>query len=96
MIFIHIYLTISVAQNIEMFFSPNVQTGSGTHPASCPIGTGGFISPGVKRPEREANSSPPSSAGVKKEWSCIYSSLYVFVVLNNLTTETVLPYFTIS
>jgi hypothetical protein len=50
-------------------FSPNlcVQTGSGTHPASCTMGTGGSFS-GVKaRPGRDADHSPPSSAEVKKE-----------------------------
>jgi hypothetical protein len=33
-----------------------VQTGSEAHPASCPMGIG-FISPGIKRPEREADHS---------------------------------------
>jgi hypothetical protein len=32
----------------------------------------GAISPGVKRPGREANNSPPASAEVKKMW--IYTS----------------------
>jgi hypothetical protein len=27
----------------------------------------------VKRPGREANHSPPSSAEVKNEWSCVYT-----------------------
>jgi hypothetical protein len=39
----------------------SVQTVSGAHPASYSIGTGG-LSPGVKRPGREADNSPPSSA----------------------------------
>jgi hypothetical protein len=43
----------------------HVHTGSGAHPASYPLSIGGF-SPGVKRPEREANHSPPSSAEVKE------------------------------
>jgi hypothetical protein len=44
-----------------------VQTGSGAHPASCPMGTGG-LSPGVKaRPGRDADHSPPSSADVENE-----------------------------
>jgi hypothetical protein len=42
-----------------------VQTGSGAHPASYPMGTRGS-SPGVKRPGREADHSPPASAEVKK------------------------------
>jgi hypothetical protein len=32
----------------------SVQTGSGAHPASCPMGTGA-LSPGTKRPGREAD-----------------------------------------
>jgi len=34
-----------------------VQTGPGVHPASCTMGTGSF--PGVKRPGRDADHSPP-------------------------------------
>jgi hypothetical protein len=45
-----------------------VQTGSGAHPASCPMGTGGVLSLGVKaRPVRDADHSPPSSAEVENE-----------------------------
>jgi hypothetical protein len=44
-----------------------VQTGSGAHPASCTMGTGGPF-PGAKaRPGRDAGHSPPSSAEVKNE-----------------------------
>jgi hypothetical protein len=42
-----------------------VKTGSGVHPASFLIGTGGF-SFGVKRPEREDN-SPLYGAAVKND-----------------------------
>jgi hypothetical protein len=45
-----------------------VQNGSGTHPASYPMGTRGSF-PGVKRPGREADHSPPCSAEVKNAWS---------------------------
>jgi hypothetical protein len=42
--------------------------GSGAHPASCPMSTGGGPFPGGKlRPGREADHSPPSSAEVKNE-----------------------------
>jgi hypothetical protein len=41
-----------------------VQTGSGAHPASYPKGTSA-LSSGLKRPEREADHSPLSSAEVK-------------------------------
>jgi len=44
------------------------ETGSGAHPASYPMGTGVFI-PGIKRPGREDDHSPPSSAEVKNEGS---------------------------
>jgi hypothetical protein len=47
-------------------FSPHhrVQTGSGAHSASYPVGTrGSFL--GVKLPGREADHSPPYSAEVK-------------------------------
>jgi hypothetical protein len=40
----------------------NVRSGSGAHPASYPMGTGGSI-PG---PRRESDDSPPSSADVKR------------------------------
>jgi hypothetical protein len=45
-------------------FSSNlcVQTGSGAHPASYTMGTGGKARPG-----RDADHSPPSSVGVNKE-----------------------------
>jgi hypothetical protein len=42
-----------------------VQNGSGAHPASYPIGTMASF-PGAKRPGREADHSPPSSAEVKQ------------------------------
>jgi hypothetical protein len=41
-----------------------VQTGSGAHPTSSPVGTG-VLSPGVKRPGREADHSSSSSAKVE-------------------------------
>jgi hypothetical protein len=42
-----------------------VQTGSGAHPASYPMRTRD-LSLGAKRPRREADHSPPSSAEVKE------------------------------
>jgi hypothetical protein len=50
-------------------FSSNLcaQTGSGAHPTSCPMGTGGSF-PGAKaRPGRDADHSPPCSAEVMNE-----------------------------
>jgi hypothetical protein len=51
-------------QGEEFSLLLSTQTGSGAHPASYPMGTGGAV-PGVKRPGREADHSPPSSAEVK-------------------------------
>jgi hypothetical protein len=50
-------------------FSSNlcVQTGSGAHPASCTMGTGGRFPGGKARPGSDADHSPPSSAEVKNE-----------------------------
>jgi hypothetical protein len=47
--------------------SPCVQTGSGAHPASYPMGTGGSFPGGKARPGRDSDHSPPSSAEVKNE-----------------------------
>jgi hypothetical protein len=50
-----------------MYIVLSVQTGSGAHPASCTMGTGGPFLGGKARPGRDANHSPPSSAKVKNE-----------------------------
>jgi hypothetical protein len=47
--------------------SPCVQTVSGAHPASYPMGTWGPFPRGKARPGRDADHSPPSSAEVKYE-----------------------------
>jgi hypothetical protein len=44
-----------------------VQTGSGAHPASFPMGTGGPFPGGKARPGRDADHSPPYSAEVENE-----------------------------
>jgi hypothetical protein len=44
-----------------------VQSDSGAHPASSPMGIG-VLSQGVKRPGRDAVHSPPSGAMVKNVW----------------------------
>jgi hypothetical protein len=44
-----------------------VQTGSGAHPASCKLGTGGPVPGGKARPGRDADHSPPSTAEVVNE-----------------------------
>jgi hypothetical protein len=44
-----------------------VQTGSGAHPASCAMGTGGPFPGGKSRSGRDADHSPLSSAEVVNE-----------------------------
>jgi hypothetical protein len=44
-----------------------VQTGSGAHPASCTMGTGGPFSGGKAWPGRDTDHSPPSSDEVVNE-----------------------------
>jgi hypothetical protein len=48
-------------------FSLCVQTGSGAHPASYTMGTGGPFPGGKARPGRDPDHSPPSSAEVENE-----------------------------
>jgi hypothetical protein len=39
----------------------------------------GELSTGIKRPGREADHSPPTSADVKNTWICTSTPPYVFV-----------------
>jgi hypothetical protein len=55
-----------------------VQTGSGVHPTSYKMGTGGSF-PGVKRQVREADHSPPTSVEGKKMWIYTSTPPYVFM-----------------
>jgi hypothetical protein len=55
-----------------------VSMGLVRHPASCPMGTRDSF-PGVKRPRRDADHSPPSSAAVKNVWSYTSTPQYVFM-----------------
>jgi hypothetical protein len=52
----------SPARVKDFFSNLCVQTGSGAHPASCTMGTGGKARPG-----RDADHSPPSGAEVVNE-----------------------------
>jgi len=62
-------------QRQEFFFLRHrVQTCSGAHPVSYPMGTGD-LSPWVERPGREANHSPPHSAEIKNAWSYTSTTL---------------------
>jgi hypothetical protein len=55
-----------------------VQTGSGAHPTYYTMGTGGSF-PGVNRPGREADHSPPTSAEVKEMWIYTSTPPYAFM-----------------
>jgi len=55
-----------------------LQTDSEVHSASYLMGTG-VLTPGVKRPGREADHSPPSTAEVKPEWSYTSTPQYIFM-----------------
>jgi hypothetical protein len=55
-----------------------VQTGSGAHPASYPVGTRGSF-PSGKWPGCEADHSPPSSAEVNNAWSYTSTPQYAFM-----------------
>jgi hypothetical protein len=63
---------VQVGSNI--FSSP----GSGAHPA-YQMGTGGAHSPGVKRPGRQSDHSPPTSAKFKKTWIYTSTPPYAFM-----------------
>jgi hypothetical protein len=64
----------------DFFISLCAQTGSETHPASYPLGTGGPF-PRVKAPLGcDADHSPPSNADVMNEWDlyllCLHRVLW--------------------
>jgi hypothetical protein len=68
----------SQAFHIRKNTAYHVQTGSGAHPAFYPMGTGALCQ-GVKRPGREADHSPPTSAEVKKMWIFTSTPPYAFM-----------------
>jgi hypothetical protein len=53
--------------------SPYVQTGSGAHPASYPMGTGGSFPGGKARPGRDADRSPHLVPRLSMSRSCTSS-----------------------
>jgi hypothetical protein len=57
----------SPAETKDFSSSLCVETGSGAHPASCTMGTGGPFIGCKARPERDVDHSPSSSAEVKNE-----------------------------
>jgi hypothetical protein len=60
-------------------FRHRVQTGSVAYPAFYPVGIWDSLSPGVMRPGREADHSPPSHVGVKNPSSYTYTPPRVFI-----------------
>jgi hypothetical protein len=67
---------VPVGQEFSLLYA--VQTGSGAHPASYPMGKAA-LSPGIKRPGRETDHSPPTSSEVKKTW--VYTSTFPYVFM---------------
>jgi hypothetical protein len=55
-----------------------IQTGSGAHPVSYPVGTRNYFR-GVKLPGREADNWFPFSTEVKNAWSYTSTSSYVIM-----------------
>jgi hypothetical protein len=57
----------------------------GVHPASCPVGVPGALSLRVKRPGRESDHLPPSSAEVFMAWCSVkkeaHELLYLYLCL---------------
>jgi hypothetical protein len=77
-----------VPGGFENFLLSSVQNGSGVHSTSCPTGT----SPAAKRPGREADHSPATSAKVTKMWIIHpLPTRFHGVVVNQLSTGTTLP-----
>jgi len=56
-------------QNGVTQYRDKVTSWTGAHPACYPLGTGA-LSRGVRRPGRDADHSPPSSAKIKNAWNC--------------------------
>jgi hypothetical protein len=54
------------------------QTGSTSHPAFHSMSTGGSFR-GIKRPDRKADHSVPSSVDVQNAWNCTSTTPYVFM-----------------
>jgi hypothetical protein len=66
----------------EARFSSDAQTGRGAHTASYTLGTGS--SPGVKRPGRGIDHSPPLAPSLKKSRSITLLPLLAFVACSRV------------
>jgi len=71
------------------YFFRQVQSYSVAHPVYCSSLTT-VLSPGVRRPKREENSSPLFTAEVNYEWSCTYAYPVCLHGLGKETTTLVL------
>jgi hypothetical protein len=64
---------VRVPVEARILLSHVVQTGSGAHPTSCPMGVGS------KAVKLTTLTTPPTSAGVKKMWIYTSTPPYVFI-----------------
>jgi hypothetical protein len=70
---------VRVPVGARIFSHHRIQTSSGAHIASYPMGTGAVF-PGVKLLGSETDHSPPSSAEVTNVWSYTSTPQYVLMV----------------
>jgi hypothetical protein len=64
----------SLAEARYFFSNLCIQTGSGAHPTSCTVGTGGHSSWAKVRPGRDADHSPPPNLVSRSRMSWSYTS----------------------
>jgi hypothetical protein len=78
----------SIPGSVRFSLLHSVQTGSGAHPASYPMGTGDSLPQeggGVQRQGYEAHHTPPSSAEVKKVELYLHSPICLHGIVFNKT-----------
>jgi hypothetical protein len=71
---------VQVLVGSRIFSSPNHPDWFWGPPSLLSMWVLGALTPGVKRPEREADHSPPTSAEVKKTWIYTSAQPYIFMV----------------
>jgi hypothetical protein len=81
----------SPAKAKDFYSSLCVQTGSGAHPASCPMGTGESFPGGKARPERDADHSPHLVPSSRTGSSYISSPLSACITSSGTSLLTFLP-----
>jgi hypothetical protein len=75
-----------LAESRNFSLLQNVQTDSEAHPITHSMGIG-VLPRGIKRPRREVDHSPPSSAEVKNEWSYTSTPTNFIFLFNGLATD---------